>query len=355
MNSNTVSAQATTQDEASLHATLRFAVGVTGAFVLSELLQWWPSFLAPVLAAVLLGNLPMRPPLKMALALIATMTAGALAVFALASFLHDIPVELFGVIGLGLFLCFLAMASGRPVLPFILLLMCLTTIPVLVMVAPTQAGILPTALIRGIVLALAVTWVVHVLWPRTQAPKPKPAAPANSATPLTRALLSTAVVMPLMLVYLLFGLTDALPVLLATVLLVINFDLQSGRVQALAMILGNFAGGLLALVLHTLLLIVPSLPVLALLSFVVLLGFGQRIAAGGPAASVALIACNAMLIIFSLAIASGSASLALWLVRVFQFALAGAFAMVMMTLLWELVVRRRPAPTSSSRPHGDTV
>jgi hypothetical protein len=66
----------------------------------------------------------------------------------------------------------------------------------------------------------------------------------------------------------------------------------------------------------------------------VLLGFGRRIAAGGPNAPVAVITCNAMLIIFSLGLASGPGSLSLWLTRLFQFALAGAFAVGMMSLVF---------------------
>ena len=152
--------------------------------------------------------------------------------------------------------------------------------------------------------------------------------------PLGMALLATAVVVPLMLVYLLFGLADALPVIVTTVMLVVNFDMQRSRVHAWVMILGNFAGGLLGLLMHAVLLTTPSLPFLAVLLFLVLLGFGQRIAAGGPAAAVALITCNAMLIIFGSAIASGPGSLSVWLARLFQFALAGAFAVGMMNLLW---------------------
>ena len=174
-----------------------------------------------------------------------------------------------------------------------LLLICLATIPVVVMIAPAQAGALPMALIRGIALALVMIGLVYVPWPRMPVPAAKPAASAHAATPLARALLSTAVVMPLMLVYLLFGLADVLPVLVATVMLVVNFDLQGGRKQAMGMVVGNFAGGLLGLLLHTVLLTTPSLPFLAWLLFLVLLGFGQRIAAGGPMAGVALIACNA--------------------------------------------------------------
>jgi len=146
-------------------------------------------------------------------------------------------------------------------------------------------------------------------------------------------LLSTAVVMPLMLLYLMLGLADALPVLITTVLLVITFDVQRGRKQAMAMILGNLVGGVLGLVLHTMLLVAPNLVVLAALLFVVLLGFGQRIFAGGPAAPVAVITCNSMLIILSLTIVSGSGSLSVWLTRLFQFALAGAFAVGMMSLI----------------------
>ena len=112
-------------------------------------------------------------------------------------------------------------------------------------------------------------------------------------------MLSTAVLLPLVLVYLLFGLSDVLPVLMGTLMLVVNFDLRSSRLQALGMILGNFAGGLFGLLLYAALLTTPSLPFLALLLFPALLLLGQRIVAGGPAAPALLVACNAMLIIFS--------------------------------------------------------
>ena len=345
MSAPTASVQPVEHVDARLHATLRFAVGVTAAFVVCELMQWAPTFLAPVLTAVLLANLPMRPPLKLALVLIASMAAAALFAYALASLLRGTPVVLFGLIALSMFLAFLAMLGGRPSLPFMLLLICLSTIPVVVMIAPAQAGAFPIALIRSIALALVMIWLVHLPWPRIPVPAPKPAAPASAATPLARALLSTAVVMPVMLVYLMFGLADVLPVLVATVMLVVNFDLQASRAQALGMILGNFAGGLLGLLLHGLLLTTPSLPFLALLLFVVLLGFGQRIVAGGAMGGVALIACNGMLIIFSSAIASGPGSLSLWLTRLFQFALAGAFAVGTMNLFWH-----RAFPQSATPP-----
>ena len=333
MSANTPSVSSDGQAEARLHAVLRFAAGTTTAFVLCEWLQWPLSFLAPVLTAVLLANLPIRPPLKMGVALLVTMSVAALFAFALASLFRGVPAVLFGLIGLCMFFAFQAMAAGRARLPALLLLICLATIPVVVMIAPAQAGFLPMALIRGIGLALLAIWTVYLPWPRAMVPKPASAATPDTITPPTMALLCTVIVLPLMLVYLLFGLADALPVLVATVMLVANFDLQRSRLHAAGMILGNVAGGLLGLLLYGLLLTTPTLPFLALLLFVVLLGFGQRIVVGGPAAAVALIACNAMLIIFGTAIASGPGSLSLWLARLLQFTLAGAFAIGMMTLV----------------------
>jgi hypothetical protein len=346
MNAHAARVRMDDQTGARLHATLRFAVGVTAAFVVCELLQWAPTFLAPVLTVVLLANLPIRPTLKIGLVLVLTMAAASLSVFAMASLFRGTPIVLFGLIALSMLLAFHSLVSGRQALPFIFLLLCLTTIPVVVMVAPAQAGTLPRSLILGIAIALVTIWLVYLPWPRRPPPKPVPAAATgpHAATPEARALLSTAVMLPVMLVYLLFGLADVLPVLVGTMILVVNFDLAGGRMQAWARIVANFAGGLIGLLLHAVLLTTPSLTFLALLLFPVLLGFGQRIIAGGPAAQVAVIGCNAMLIIFSSAIASGPSSLSLWLVRLFQFSLAGAFAVGMMHLLWHGVFPHLVAP-----------
>jgi len=339
---NAVSQRVEPRDEATFQATLRFAVGVTAAFVICEMMRWSPSFIAPLLAAVLLTNLPMCPPWKMTLGLVIVMTMTSLFAFVIASLFRDTPMVLFGLIGLSVFLAFYTMLSGRPPLPSLLLLICLSTIPVVAMIAPAQANLLPIALVRGMAVALATIWLVYLIWPVTAAPKPAPSAPPGKVSLVTVALGGVVIVMPLMLVYLLFGLADVLPVMIATVMLVANFDLQRGRMHAFAMIIGNFAGGLLGLLLHTLLLTTPTLPFLTVSLFVVLLGFGKPISAGGPTAGIAVLACNAMLIILSTAISSDSGSLSLWLMRVLQFALAGAFAVSMMTLIWHRA--RRPSP-----------
>lgn len=331
--STTIGALASDVVEARRHATLRFATAATAAFVLCEALQWIPSFLGPVFTVALLANLPVRPPLKMSLVLVVTMTLAAVFAFALASLLRGTPVVLFGALALTMFVAFHALARGRPSLPLILLLICVATIPVIVMIAPAQAGAFPTAMIRGMAVAVVMIGLAYLAWPIAPTPATAPVARQPASAPVAQALLSTAVVMPLMLAYLLLGLSDALPVIITTVLLVITFDVQRGRQQATAMILGNLLGGVLALVLHTLLLMAPSLWTLGALLFITLLGFGERIFAGGPSAPVAVITCNSMLIVLGLTIVTGSGSLSVWLTRLFQFTLAGGFAVGMLSLV----------------------
>jgi hypothetical protein len=335
-------------DLAREHFVRRFAVATTAVFVVCELMQWKPTFLAAVLAVTFLTSLPGRPPLKLAVGLTVVMAIVSGFVFLLSVHFRATPFVLFGLAALCIHRAFQSMVQDKAKVPMLFLLLCLTTIPVITIVAPDYAGVLPNALVWGTALAMVATLAVHSAWPVLAPPAAKPPAPL-AADPGVLALLATAVLVPLMLVYLLFGVVDALPVLVATMMIVANFDFDRGRMHALAMIVANFAGGLLGFLMHTLVLTTPSLVFLALMLLLVLVAFGRRIAAGGPGAAVAIIACNAMLIVFSSALASGPGSLSVWLVRLFQFVLAGAFAVGMLSLLWHRVVRA-PSPSASAEP-----
>ncbi|WP_146908665.1 hypothetical protein [Arenimonas daejeonensis] len=251
---------------------------------------------------------------------------------------------LFGLIGLSMFLAFYMMLIGKPRLPAILALICLGTIPVVAMVVPAYAGLLPRGLILGITLAMLMIFAAYAIWPTPPPAREVPPDPGpGEASALRVALLSVAAILPVMLVYLLFGLTDVMPVLIGTILLVSTFDVNSTRQQAVARVLANFFGGLLGMLIHTVLWTTPTLPFLGALLFVVLLGFGKFIFSGSPSAPIAVIACNAMLIILGSALLTGTGSLSLFLTRVFLFSLAGAFAVGVMSLLWHWFMPKRSA------------
>jgi hypothetical protein len=333
-------------DRARSHATLRFAFGVTLALVASELLQWTPTFLAPVLAGVLLVNIPIRPPLKVAVGFIAIIAASAFIAMLLSTALTRSPLILFGVSALVVFRSLYAIAEGRAAVAPLLLLVCLTTIPVIALQSSAVAAAFAYALVRAACLAVLVVWISYLLWPYVQPPRPpSPVAPLPPDARLRSALLGTSILTPLMLLYLMFGIADALPVLVATTMIVVNLDFKRGRMQAVALVAGNIAGGIAALVLILLLAMHRSLISLTLLTALMALAFGWKIAARDALAPILLVACNAALIVFTSTLLTDKGTVDVWVTRLTQFVVAGAFTVGMMTLLW-------PAPDATKDLRG---
>jgi hypothetical protein len=318
---------------------LRFGVGVTGGFVLAEAMGWLPTFVVPLLTGVLLANLPVSPPLKVGILLAGVMTVSALFAFVLSSFLVGLPFILYGCVAIVIFAALYTMAKGQAALPMTLMLLCVATIPVVTLVIPDYADLLPTAMARGMIVAVLIVWLVFAIWPQVTPPAPKP--PATSlGSPLRVALTGAAIVMPLLLVYLAFGITDALPVLVTTLLLVATFDTSQGAIQGLVMVLGNLFGGFVGLIAFLVVGVAPSLFVLGLVTFVIAIIAAEYISRGGAAGALALLTCNSALIIFSIALANPDSSAGIWFTRLFQFCLAWLFAIGMM---WLLMPRRSSA------------
>jgi hypothetical protein len=89
---------------------------------------------------------------------------------------------------------------------------------------------------------------------------------------------------------------------------------------------------------------------LALLAALTGMAFGWWISAGGAMAPVLLVACNATFIVLSSSLMSDQGTVAVWVTRLTQFVIAGAFAIGMMTLMWpvrEPATLQRATPTST--------
>jgi hypothetical protein len=330
-------------DTARVHFVLRFSVATTAVFVLCEWMGWQPSALAPVLTAVLLSALPASPPPKVGLGLVVVMAALAWIAFFLTRMLGEAPHILFGLIGLIMFLAFSGLARAKGQLPLTLLLICFAVIPVTTLTLPAaNADIFPRVLARAMGLAVIFTWIAYAIWP---APSPKPADPPAPAvdSPVITAVLGTATVLPVMLVYMLYGITDAIPVLLTTVLLVAQMAVERSAASARAKMLGNFIGGIVAFAAFYVLHIAPTLVSLALITFIIGFGFAQLIVHGGVRGGNALLGFNMAMVILGLALLKGDANSGTWISRLVQFGIACAFAVGMMRLLMPLAkAKRRP-------------
>jgi hypothetical protein len=330
---------------ARLHFVLRFSVSTTAAFVICEWLEWQPSAMAPVLTGVLLANLPASPPPKVGLSLVIVMAFSAWFAFFLTTLLGQTPSLLFGAIGLIMFLAFAGLAQAKAQLPLTLLLMCIAVVPVATLTLSQYAGLLPGLLTRAMALALIFTWIGFAIWPLPSPKSPDPPA-APLEFPVAAAALGTLIVLPVMLVYMLFGLTDAIPVLLTTVLLVAKMEEERGAASGWAKLIGNFLGGFIAVAAYYLLVLAPSLVSLALITFIIGLGFASQIVKGGVRGGNALLAYNATMVIFGLALLKGPSNSGTWGARVVQFAIATVFAVGMMRLLWPQLKRRRSISTN---------
>ena len=332
-------------EAASRHFILRFAVATTASLLVCEYMGWQPSALAPVLTGVLLSSLPFSPPFKVGVGLVIMMALSAWLAFFLTTWLSQTPHILFLVIGLIMFLAFAGLAQAKAQLPLTLLLVCMTVVPVMSLTIAQFAGILPSIFVRGMALAVIFTWIAFAIWPLPSPKSPDPPAPP-AESPVAAALVGVAIVLPVMLAFLLFGLTDAIPVLLTTVLLVAKMEEERGAVSGVAKLVGNFIGGFVAVAAYYLLQVAPSLVTLGLITFIIGVGFGRQIVKGGVRGGNALLAYNATIVIFGLALLKGPANSGTWGARVVQFGIACIFAVAMMRLLMPLAKRRNAIPPS---------
>jgi hypothetical protein len=322
---------------------LRFAFGVTLAFVLCEALNWRPTALAPVLTGVLLANIPMRPPLKLCLVIVASMVLASFAAWLVSVLLRDTPTALFIAVGILFFSTFLAMLRGAPGLPTMLMLICLAAIPVVAIASPQNVGLLPEMLDKSIIIAVLATLTMHALFPAI-VPPVRPPAPAQVPDPVPIALAATCVVMPVMLLFLLYSPTSALPVMIATVLLTSHFDPSHSRRDAWVRVVANAGGGSLGAAAHWLLMANPSLTMLALISFLLAFCIGVLMVRRTWKVSTLVLANNGCFVIFASAIAAGPSSTGAALERVVYFSLAGLFVTVAMHVAWGWFDRASPGP-----------
>ncbi len=322
-------------DVAHAHTVLRFAFGVTLAFVVAELMEWTPPFLSPVLTCVVLANIPMRPPLKVAFGFSLVIGASAFFGLVLSYAFRGAPHILFGFSVLIVFLALHALAKGASKLGPLFILICTTAIPVVGMQSLAVAEHFAVAFASGACFAIFMAWVSWLIFPKAlpprAAPEPTPLPPALA---LRSALLGTAILAPLMLTYLMLGLYTALPVMVGTVMIVASLDFHLGRKQAVLRVVANFAGGVSSVVVLVLLAVHPTLATFTLLVFASALLFGLRISHGDPMAQLLVVACNGYLIVFGTSLHSDAGTFSVWLTRVNYFFLAGLFTIGMMALIW---------------------
>jgi hypothetical protein len=271
---------------------LRLAFGTAVGFTAASALGWPAALLSPILFIQFSAGLP-RPPPGLAFAM-QTIAGIAACVFVgwLITFVVAFPSVCVLLIALLLFAAFWAQAGGRAGLAPFVMMIAVCVLPVLAIEAPELATVIAVDLVRASAVAFLLIWGTWALFPDPHTPAPfadlgkAPPASATSSPGIGArnrariALINTLVVMPMVLVFLLFELSNA-AVALITTLAIVRAQTQDVRLGVAGGLLeGNLVAGLTVVLGTALIYAVTSLlMVFAVVLLAALLLAGRMIAA----------------------------------------------------------------------------
>jgi len=310
--------------------TVRYAVGTTLAVALAMGVDWALSYLTPMLALAFLAPPAQRPNPAVLVKFVGIVAVASIAGVVMSAALLMYPVAFLLIEGLILFLLFYRHARGAPPLLTMWLMIAVTVIPVVALQSMDITLAVARGLVVGAAVAMAVVWLAYALIPDPVAGEPGASAGASGKEQpplpsrelcISQAAVNAIVVFPVVALFLYLGLTSVL-ILVFVALLSMQPDLATGKKAGKALIVGNLMGGVAAILVFELLVMVPELYFLLLLTLIVGLSFGGRLFSGAPTGPLFGQAYSTMLlVVLSATSAFGEADAKAW-TRVLQIIIA---------------------------------
>jgi hypothetical protein len=325
---------------------LRLALAGTLAFAFAEYQGWEFSFLAPMLAVQFLGALPSGIRLGQALAIPIILGVASFAALIVSTYLGGNPAIMLMVVGLIVFLAFYAERSGAPAFPMALIRIAFCIIPVISTISSSTAAQFAWFLFLAGLAAALIVLMAHALLPTPAAgaSAPAPVRPAIDSTLAGRIALSdTLVLLPVLIAFIIGGNINNIVILMMTLNILREIDPSRGTRIAVALILGNVLGGVIAVAAYEFVVLTDSFLFFFLAVFVPSLWFSGRIVRGGAPAAIYLIGLATFILILGIGISPmPGASAETFALRVIKVALASAYAIGALSLVSSL--RRSPSP-----------
>ena len=268
---------------------LRFTLGVTLSVAVSFAIAWPLYFVTPIFAAKFLGSPAPSPNLRAVLTILLVMAIGCGVGLVVSVVTGRYPVVCLLTVALLLFHIFYANVRGTSPLVISFLLIGITVIPLMGMESIDLAAGIASGLLLSAALAFAFVWIAHGLIPDRVSESKAPAAPSghqpmSASEQIRSAAISTLVVLPVIIVFFTLKMTNELLVLVFIAMLAQQPDVKIGVKGSMALIIGNTAGGIAAIVFYNLLIAVPEYVFLILLAILFSLFFGERIFSDKPMA-----------------------------------------------------------------------
>lgn len=329
---------------------LRMAVAATLGFAVAFILGWKFSFLVPMLAVMMVGAMPTFPRLVPGLLMPIVMWVGTTSALVLVSLLSDAPSVQLIILGLVIFLTFYAKRRGAPMIVVMLLQLGFCAVPLYSTVSLDAGHTMADFLQRSTLAAAGTLFVSHLLVPAPPLP-PNPAAPKpppiSHARAARVALADTLVLFPLLVNFMLGAEVKNFVILMMTINILSDIELSSSRVMAVALMVGNTMGGLLAVAAQQIVFLADTLVFFLLTVFLATLWFAGKMARGGPKAPLFNLALGTFLLLLGLAIAPmPGGSEVTYVTRIVQIIIAGLYALAALVIVAPLR-RGEPEPAPS--------
>ena len=264
---------------------LRIALAASAGFTLGQLAGWDFPFL-PSLIAVQLLSAGRTVDLRRAIGFVILMAVGCSISLFISLAFADRPLNLVVIIGLLLFLEFLALALGRASASIFLI----TTsfVPLMAISSLDLAYALVHDLIVGSILALLLIFLVTRCSRIGATPSLEQGGTnaVRESAPVAAALANAGVLMSLFIYFMGTGTPTSIIVIMVTAITILQQSAVAGRGAAFGLILGNVAGGVAASVAYMLVHLLPSAAFLFLVVLFFGLIFGAKIAAAEKMAPV---------------------------------------------------------------------
>ena len=273
----------------------RIAFAASIGFTLGYQLGWDFPFL-PSLFAVQLLSARRSLDLKQAFGFVALMAVGCVFSLMIALIFVDRPLNFIIIMGLVIFLEFLALARGQAAAGIFLI----TTsfVPMMALSSLDLAYALVHDLIVGSILALLLTFLAHALFPSHVLAEQGDRKVLMESSPVGAALANAGVLMSLVIYFMGSGTPTSIIVIMVTAITILQQSAITGT--AVGLIVGNIAGGLAAAVAYLLVSLLPSPGFLLLVVLLFALIFGAKIAEGGHMAPIYTVAIATFLVVLGL-------------------------------------------------------
>jgi hypothetical protein len=314
MSADTAAASPAVKTDLRFLRVIRYAVGTTIAMAVAMGFNWPLAYIVPVLSLGFLATPDPCPTPAQGLKFVAVVSIASFLGLQFAGWFLPFPLVCIALVGLVLFRIFYAKASGGSPVLIMWLMISFTVIPLVGLMSPGAATLVALAIPAAAAVSMLLIWLVYFIFPDPR--EVTAAALAASAPPEQQlpphderfriAVETTLVVMPLLVLFYLLQLTNALLILIFVTMLSSQPGFAKNFKAGVMLLLGNLIGCLSALVIYETLVLMPEYYFLLLVTLLTGLIFGGQLFSGKKSAPLFGMAFSTVLLVLGSAI-SGSA------------------------------------------------